>query len=190
MIPERLTEEERALLLKLAREALECGVNGQPLPALDYDSLPPRLREPGATFVTLTRGDELRGCIGTLEARTRLADDVREHAVAAALEDYRFSHVKPYELREIEIEVSFLTPMVPVEYDGVEDLLMKIRPCEDGVMIRDEWRRATFLPQVWETLPDPQDFFDHLCHKMGADPDLWRKKKLEVAVYQVEKMVE
>ena len=105
MESDRLTEEERRILLRLAREALECGVRGEKQPALDLPSFPPHLREPGASFVTLTVRGDLRGCIGALEPYQPLAEDVCEHALAAALDDYRFSPVQPSELSQINIEV-------------------------------------------------------------------------------------
>ena len=185
-----LTPQERSLLLKLAREALEEGVCGQPMHPLDLSSLPPRLREPGATFVTLTRRGELRGCIGALEPYLPLAEDVREHALAAALEDYRFPPVGSDEVPEINIEISHLTTPQTLPYDGAQDLLVKLRPGIDGVVVRDGMYRATFLPQVWEKVPDPADFLSHLCAKMGAPHDLWRFKKLQVLIYQVEEFQE
>lgn len=190
MTEDKLTDEEQRALLDLARQALETGVRGQKLPPLDLQSLPPCLREPGASFVTLTINGNLRGCIGALEPCQPLAEDVREHAVAAALQDYRFPNVGPEELPQIAIEISRLTTPVPLEYSTPEDLLSKLRPGIDGVVLRDGARRATFLPQVWEKLPDPADFLGNLCYKMGAAPDLWRKKHLDVLVYQVEEFHE
>ncbi len=187
---DRLTEEEKRYLLKLARQSLEAGVRGQPLPALDPAALTPRLRAPGASFVTLTKHGALRGCIGALEPYQSLAEDVREHAVAAALEDYRFPPVRPEELGEIHIEVSRLTLPVPLDYRDPDDLLAKLRPGVDGVILRDGWRRATFLPQVWEKIPDKAEFLDNLCYKMGASPDTWRRKHLDVLTYQVEEFHE
>ncbi len=186
----RLTEEERQALLHLAREALELGVRGQKLPPLDWSSLPPRLREPGATFVTLTRDGRLRGCVGALEATQPLAEDVREHAIAAALYDYRFPPVTPAELPDIRLEVSYLTPLKPLQYSHPEDLPQLLRPGVDGVVLSDGLHKATFLPQVWNQLPDPEDFLSQLCLKMGAAPDLWRRRPLQVWTYQVEKFHE
>jgi len=171
--------------LKLARQALESGVRGQPLPPLDPSTLTPVLRAEGASFVTLTERGELRGCIDALEPNQSLAEDVREHAVAAALQDYRFPPVQAEELAQIEIEVSRLTLPEPLEYKTTDDLLDKLRPGVDGVILRDGFRRATFLPQVWEKVADKEEFLSHLCLKMGASPDLWRRKHLEVLVYQV-----
>ncbi|MEN4010722.1 MAG: AmmeMemoRadiSam system protein A [Chloroflexota bacterium] len=185
-----LSEEEKQILLREARRAIELAVNGQPLPWLDLAQLPPRLREAEATFVTLTLGGKLRGCIGSLEACQPLIEDVREHAVSAALDDYRFPPVRPAEVERLRIEISRLTAPQPLMYDTPADLLKKLRPGFDGVVIRDEGRRATFLPQVWQSLPDPKDFLDHLCQKMGSPRNLWRQKRLEVQIYQVEEFHE
>ena len=187
---DQLTLDDKQALLRLARQALDLGVRSEKLPPLDLDSLSPLLRADGASFVTLTVGGELRGCIGTLEAYQPLAEDVREHAIAAALDDYRFSPVQSAELNGIQIEVSRLTAPVPLEYARPADLVAKLRPRVDGVILRDGSRRATFLPQVWEKLPSADDFLDNLCHKMGAAPDLWRRKHLDVLTYQVEEFHE
>jgi len=190
MSEDKLTSDEKSTLLQIARQTLEAGVHGQKLPPLELNSMSPRLQENGASFVTLTINGNLRGCIGALEPYQPLAQDVREHTIAAALQDYRFQNVQPGELPKIEIEVSRLTVPVPLEYDSPEDLLEKLRPGLDGVLLRDGHQRATFLPQVWDKLPDPADFLDNLCYKMGAPSNLWRKKHLEVLIYQVEEFHE
>lgn len=190
MMPDQLTQEEKLFLLQLARQALEKGVRGDNLPRIDIESLPKQLREFGASFVTLTRRGNLRGCIGALEPYQSLAEDVREHAVAAALDDYRFQPVQPDELHDINIEISRLTSPVPLEYNHPEELPDHLHPGIDGVILSDGNRRATFLPQVWEKIPDPEIFINHLCMKMGAAPDTWRKKKLKVSIYQVEEFHE
>lgn len=190
METDRLSQQEKEILLQLARQALECGVRGEPLPRLDLPSLPPRLQADGASFVTLTKHGQLRGCIGALEPYQPLAEDVREHAIAAALSDYRFPPVQPDELPHIHIEVSRLTLPRPLEHDSPDDVLAKLRPGVDGVVLRDGPRRATFLPQVWQSLPDKEQFLEHLCLKMGVSPDLWRHKKLTVLTYEVEEFHE
>lgn len=186
----KLTEEQRTILLGVARQALQAAAAGGPLPPIDLDRLPPVLRADGAAFVTLTRGDLLRGCIGALEASQPLAIDVRDHAVAAATQDYRFPPVRLDELPSLQIEISRLTPMKQLEYDSPQDLLEKVRPGIDGVVIRDGMRRATFLPQVWEKVVSKEEFFSHLCIKMGAPPDCWQGNRLEVFTYQVEEFKE
>ena len=185
-----LTDGEKETLLHLAREALEEGVKGRPLPRLDQTRLPPSLMEEGASFVTLTIGGELRGCIGALEAYQPLAEDVREHAIAAALNDPRFPPVEADELNRIKLEVPCLTPPQALEYSSGDELPRLLRPHVDGVILRDGYRRATFLPQVWEKLPNAVDFLEHLCQKMGAAGNAWRVKKMQVLTYQVEEFSE
>ncbi len=187
-----LSPEEGRILLRLARNAVERAVRGQPLPQPDLAALPPRLREPGASFVTLYRQGRLRGCIGGLEPRFPLAQDVVLHAAAAALEDPRFPPVTPAELPALEVEVSVLTPLQPLEYEGPEDLVQRLRPNVDGVVLEDPetGARATFLPQVWEKLPDPYAFLSHLSLKAGLMPDAWLKKPLRVWTYQVQEFRE
>lgn len=185
-----LSDGEKQVLLKLAREALECGVTRKPLPPLDTKMVSPNLIEDGASFVTLTIDDDLRGCIGALEATQPLVQDVREHAIAAALNDPRFLPVSENELGSIKLEVSRLTAPVLLEYSTGEDLLKKLRPHVDGVILQHGRYRATFLPQVWEKIPDPAEFLNALCHKMGASQNLWRDTKLQVYTYQVEEFHE
>jgi AmmeMemoRadiSam system protein A len=186
-----LTPEEQKTLLRLAREAMERGVRGEELPPLDLAGLPLALREEGSTFVTLMSHGQLRGCVGSLEAYQSLAEDVRVHAVAAALNDPRFPPVQEEELIGIQIEISRLTHPIPLEYKDAEDLLAKLRPHVDGVILRDNfYHRATFLPQVWEKIPDSVEFLNNLCYKMGVEPELWRRSHFEVLTYQAEEFHE
>lgn len=186
MMPGMLSLEEKHFLLDIARQAVVDAAHGRPLAPLPMESLPPALKQDGAAFVTLTRHGSLRGCIGALEAYQPLAADVQEHAAAATVSDYRFPPVSPGETDSIHIEISRLTPTVPLEYSTPAELLGKLRPNNDGVLIQDGFRRATFLPQVWETLPQPEDFLAHLCMKMGAPANLWQRRILKVSTYQVE----
>jgi AmmeMemoRadiSam system protein A len=187
----KLTPEEQKALIQLAREAIECGVKGEKLLPLDPSSLSFHLREQGASFITLTMHGQLRGCIGALEPYQPLADDVREHAVAAALEDPRFPPVQLDELNAIKIEVSRLTRPILLEYTDADDLLSKLHPHVDGVILRDAaGRHATFLPQVWEKIRNPADFMDNLCYKMGISHSLWRSGHFDVLTYQVEEFHE
>jgi AmmeMemoRadiSam system protein A len=185
-----LTAEEKQTLLRLARGALREGVAGHALPPLKLESLTPALRTDGASFVTLTIEGQLRGCIGALEPYQPLARDVQEHTVSAALEDPRFPPVSPAEVDAIEIEISRLTFPKELIYTDADDLLRRLHPHVDGVTLRDGFRRATFLPQVWEKIPDKEEFLDNLCYKMGEAPDTWRRKHLDVQVYQVEEFRE
>ncbi len=190
MDTETLTSEEKEVLLKVARQSLELKLRGEKLPPLNAASQTPLLQADGASFVTLTKGGKLRGCIGTLEAYQPLIEDVRERALAAALHDYRFPNVQPNELETIEIEISRLTTPKPLKYTDADDLLAKIRPGVDGIVLEEGSRRATFLPQVWEQLPDAEEFLGHLCSKMGVHADFWRHEKMNVLIYQVEEFKE
>lgn len=185
-----LTEDDKNILLRLARQSIELAVNRHPLPKLDLASYSTLLQEPGASFVTLTENGDLRGCIGALEPYQALAQDVCEHAAAAAMEDYRFPPVKPDEVARLEIEISRLTSPERLVYTEPLELLTRLRPHIDGVVLRDGFRRSTFLPQVWEKIPDPATFLAHLCQKMGAPATFWRHKLLEVYTYQVEEFKE
>jgi AmmeMemoRadiSam system protein A len=191
MVPEQhLTDTDRLFLLSLARQSIENCANGKSLPTVDLDALSPLLREQGASFVTLTYQGYLRGCVGALEPYQSLAEDVREHAIAAAFQDYRFPPIQAKEINEIKIEISYLTRPKTLHYENPTELLELLRPNIDGVVVRDGMRRATFLPQVWEKIPDPEEFLEQLCLKMGAPDDLWRRRKLEVFTYQVEEFHE
>jgi len=185
-----LSAIERSILLRLAREALVQGVVQGRLSKINIENLPDILKEKGASFVTLTRNGELRGCIGTLEPYLPLFEDVREHSVAAALQDYRFPNVQPNELDKIKIEISRLTIPQPLEYDLPTSLPKCLKPGIDGVVLRDGFHKATFLPQVWEKISDPEEFLDHLCMKMGVPPGYWRTHKMRVEIYRVEEFSE
>jgi AmmeMemoRadiSam system protein A len=185
-----LTEGEKQTLLRIAREAIENAVKGKIPPPLDQNSLADSLRNKGASFVTLTIHGDLRGCIGALEAYQPLAEDVREHAVSAALDDPRFPPVSEAELSRIHIEVSRLTEPKELDYSTSDDLIRKLRPHIDGVILKHGYRKATFLPQVWEKIPDPVEFLEQLCYKMGERGNLWRNTKLQVYTYEVEEFHE
>lgn len=187
---EPLSTEEKQTLLRLARQSIQLAVAKRPLQHLRLEDYPPALRADGASFVTLTIHGDLRGCIGALEAYQPLVQDVCEHAVAAALEDYRFLPVSRGEVDLLSIEISRLTPPQPLEYQQPAELVVRLRPNIDGVILRDGARRSTFLPQVWEKIPDTQEFLANLCLKMGASPNLWRMRPLQVFTYQVEEFHE
>jgi len=182
--PEPLDARERALLAGVARRSLEDAFAGRPT-ELDVEALPERLRRPGACFVTLEREGELRGCIGSIEARRPLAEDAVENARAAAFQDYRFAPLERYELATLEIHLSVLTPSEPLPVDDEADLLARLVPGEDGLILEDGPHRATFLPQVWESLPEPRDFVRQLKRKAGLAPDHW-SRALAFRRYRVE----
>ena len=171
-----MTEAEHqrrgAILLEIARVSLVETLRGTP-PEDRSSGDEPWLREPGASFVTLCRGEELRGCVGTIEAFRPLGEDVRRNAVAAALRDTRFPPVSAEELDEIELEVTLLSPPEPMRFASEADALAQLRPGEDGLLLRWGSHRSTFLPQVWESLPQPETFLASLKRKAGLTPDFW-----------------
>jgi AmmeMemoRadiSam system protein A len=181
-----LSDSEKQTLFRLARQALYAAAHNQQLLPLDLDTLTPRLRAPGASFITLTIGGQLRGCIGTLKKQLPLAEDVRQHAVDAAVHDYRFASVQPEEVDQIEIEISVLTTPQPLEYSRPEDLPHLLRPNIDGVILISGNHRATFLPQVWSKVPNAEIFLDMLCEKALLSRGEWRQGNLEILTYQVE----
>jgi AmmeMemoRadiSam system protein A len=165
-------------------------VKGEELPRINLESLPGTLQKPGVSFVTLLKAGQLRGCVGGLDVRIALAIDVQEHTVAAAKHDYRFDPVREDELDQIKIEISRLTPKIPLTYQNPDELLRKIQPGIDGVVIIEGTKRATFLPTVWKKIPDTEEFLNRLCQKMGVAGDYWRSGNLEVYVYQTEEFHE
>lgn len=185
-----LSADERRLLLALARETLRRCTAGEPPPEVDPCHLPARLTEPAACFVTLTRAGELRGCIGTLEPRWPLWRAVMENTVAAALRDRRFAPVGPAEIANLRIEISRLSPLRELTFSRPSELLERLAPGRDGVVLELAGRRATFLPQVWEKLPAKTLFLEQLARKAGLPPDAWRHPEARVWVYTVEHFAE
>ncbi len=178
------------MLLTLARDAI-----ARKLGTADPDSSwpdsfhPAWLDEPGAVFVTLTQQDELRGCIGSLEAHRPLGEDLRANALAAAFNDPRFPPLGKEELDITRVEVSLLSRPEPMSFVDEADALAQLRPGIDGVILTCGWHRATFLPQVWEQLPDPRQFMAQLKRKAGLAPDLW-SEDFHLSRYHVEKFKE
>lgn len=167
-----MTADRGRVLLALARESLEeaFGLRGTG-PSADRSE--PWLDEPGATFVTLHREGALRGCVGSVRAYRPLGDDVRANARAAAFSDTRFPPLGRGELDEVEIEVSLLSAPEPLDVHSEAEALAALRPGVDGVILDSRGQRATFLPQVWEQLPDPREFLAHLRDKAGLPPGVW-----------------
>ena len=156
-------------LLALARNAIAARF-GQPV-AATADL--PELHDKGATFVTLTQRGQLRGCIGSLEAWRPLRDDVEDNARNAAFRDPRFAPLESDELPLTRVEVSLLTPAEPMTFSSEADALAQLRPNIDGVIFTAGHHRSTFLPQVWEQLPDPVVFMAHLKQKSGLPAAYW-----------------
>jgi AmmeMemoRadiSam system protein A len=179
------SKQDQRTLVKLARAALVRAVRDGELVALPA-GLPGNLLEKKGCFVTLTEGGQLRGCIGNIFPELPLAQAVVQNARSAALNDTRFSPVTPEELGKIAIEVSILSVPSPLKFTSPEDLLQKLKPHQDGVVLSIGQRRATFLPQVWEQLPDATDFLSHLAVKAGLTGAAWRGPETQIMTYRVE----
>jgi len=175
-----------AVLLRVARAAI--GSRWREVPALLFPDRP-RLGEPGATFVTLTKNDNLRGCIGSLQAHRPLFEDVQKNAVSAAFNDPRFPPLTQNELEQINIEVSLLSASEPLQFSSETELLQQLRPNVDGVIFRYRNCASTFLPQVWEQLPTAELFIQHLKQKAGLAANFWAPE-VEVDRYTVQKWKE
>lgn len=175
-------ERRGRMLVAIAREAIEA----PPDRAIPARWPEPWLEERAATFVTLRLAGELRGCIGTLEARRALGEDVHENARAAAYRDPRFPPVSLAEVRELEVEISLLTKPQHFVAASEHEAVAALQPGIDGLVLEYEGRRATFLPQVWEGLPDPLDFLCHLRMKADLPANFWHPR-LKLARYTVEK---
>ncbi|MBI3570917.1 MAG: AmmeMemoRadiSam system protein A [Gammaproteobacteria bacterium] len=171
-------------LLQLAGESIKKGLCGDTL-AVSATDYPEPLRVMRATFVTLHVEAQLRGCIGTLEARRTLVEDVASNAWSAAFRDPRFSALTWPEYERLDIHISILSLPEPMEFASEEELLAQLRPRVDGLIIEEGIYRGTFLPSVWEQLPDPREFLRHLKRKAGLPPDYW-SSRLRVQRYTTE----
>lgn len=173
------------ILLPIARAAIAREL-GQPAAAAEDAEW---LCEHGATFVTLKQGEQLRGCIGSLQAYRPLLHDVKSNAVAAAFRDPRFAPLRASELDMTRIEVSLLSRQEPMAFEDEAHALAQLRPGIDGIVFEYGYHHSTFLPQVWEDLPDPVEFMAHLKHKAGLPPDFW-ENGVKLARYTVAKWTE
>ncbi len=168
-----LNKEQQQRLLELAKKAIQHGLaTGRPL-TIDLADFPAELTVKRATFVTLEKHQHLRGCIGMLTAVRPLVEDIAENAFAAAFEDPRFPPLAADELDELDIHLSILTPAEPVSFSSEQDLLNQLQPHIDGLILQEGSRRSTFLPSVWEQLPEPTQFLRHLKQKAGLPPNYW-----------------
>ncbi len=178
-----LNEKQGKALLEIARQTIaeKLGMTGgtdsteESLPDSRY-----------GTFVTLKKRGQLRGCIGNLQASESVKGGVKRNAVNAAFHDSRFSPLTADELPEIEIDISVLNQPQVLEYSDAQDLIIKLRPGIDGVILSLGAARATFLPQVWEQLPTVEQFLDHLCRKAGLPDHAWQNSNPRIETYQVQ----
>jgi len=184
-----LTDREKAFLVDLARRTLSDTIQYGKPPSENAETATGGVCRKLACFVTLDkRRTGLRGCIGMFEARDPLYANVISRTIAAATGDPRFPKVKPDELGDIKLEISVLTPPEDLVYSSPEDLLEKLAPLRDGVIITTRYGSATFLPQVWEQLPDKKEFLGHLCRKHGAPGREWTEgpERVRVQIYHAE----
>ena len=186
----RFTSHQGNLLVQLARQTIANALD-QPgglerLTAVKNQIKEDIFRTHLATFVTLTLDGQLRGCIGSLVATEPVCDNIEKNAINAAFHDPRFHPLSAAELSRTTIDISILSEPSPLKFVDDHDLLQKLRPQIDGVIIRRGGASATFLPQVWEQLPKPQQFLSNLCLKAGLSSDAWQRQDVDVATYQVQ----
>ncbi len=178
-----LNEKEKIFCLGLARKVLESELFGKDF-KIEENKIPKKLFEKKACFVTLTKNNNLRGCVGHLDAFQELYKDIIDNSINAAFCDSRFSSLKKEELKKIRIEISVLTDPKKVNYSSPEELLEKIVPKKDGLIISNGFCSSTFLPTVWEQLKTKKEFLEHLCMKAGFEKEEWKKNYLEVKKYE------
>jgi AmmeMemoRadiSam system protein A len=189
-----LTPEQGQVLVKLARQTLSerfaKKISQHDIDALDTGLNDACFQATCGTFVTLTLDKQLRGCIGSLTSDEPIRIGVSRNAINAAFHDPRFSPLNAADFEKVAIEVSVLSEPQPLNYSDSADLIKKLRPGVDGVILRKDHASATFLPQVWEQLPQVHDFLSHLCIKAGISADAWQRFKLDISTYQVQQFHE
>jgi AmmeMemoRadiSam system protein A len=185
---EYLSEEQGRQLLRSARKTIADKLAGSPIRTENEKANPPdpALLARCGTFVTLKIDGRLRGCIGNLEPVSSIYEGIQRNALNAAFHDSRFPELTAEELEKVHIDISILTPPQALNYRDGEELVSRLRPGIDGVILGLNHHRATFLPQVWEQLPRAEDFLGHLCRKAGLSPTAWKDSHPEVALYQVQ----
>lgn len=184
-----LTLPQQKELLRIARKTIADSCRQGLPPEVADASYPAAFYEHRATFVTLQKHNDLRGCIGSLQVRRSLVEDIVHNAFAAAFRDPRFHPVTEAELGDISVEISILSPMTEMTVHSEDDLLKQLIPGEDGLLIESSQHSATFLPQVWEQLPNPRQFLQHLKQKAGIPIDLW-PDDIKCSRYQCHKFKE
>jgi AmmeMemoRadiSam system protein A len=181
----RCSQAEEHFLLHRAREAIEGAIRGHPLPRPAPEQLQGNLIREAATFVTLRLDQQLRGCVGNLVARDPLYQSVATNAVGAAFRDARFAPLTLEELPQVDVHISILSPLVPLQCATPDELLAQLTPNTDGVVLRQDGRTGTFLPQVWNSFRDPQAFMEALARKAGLEAPDWKSPGTEVSIYRV-----
>lgn len=182
-----MKQENKQFLLKLARQTLEnYYLTGNKIFLTNTELLDSELKNKRGTFVTLSIKGELRGCIGHLEPVQEIYQDIIDNVLSAAFADNRFLPLREDELKNLSIEISILTKPEKLVYFSIAELLNKIIPFKQGIIIKKDNNSATYLPQVWEQIPDKTEFLSSLCRKAGLLANEWKKGDLEVWVYEVE----
>ena len=183
--PQQLSDQARNTLMQVAEASIRHGLlHGTSLP-VDSKNYIESLQAVRASFVTLQKHGDLRGCIGHLEAFQPLVRDIAENAYAAAFQDPRFPSLSDNEIDTLEIHISVLTPPQPMAFNSEKELIAQLRPGQDGLILQDGYNKGTFLPSVWESLPQPSEFIKHLKLKAGLPINHW-SESLEVLRYETE----
>lgn len=181
-----LSEDEGKYLLGMARETIKNRLFNLEKPGIDRKDTPEIFQKRLGTFVTINIEGNLRGCIGHIIPREALIEGIKENAINAAFRDPRFPPLTKEEFDRIDIEISILTSPKELSYTDDKDLLKKLKSGIHGLIIKKGPCEATFLPQVWEQLPNKEEFLSHLCLKAGLSADSWKTEKLQVSTYQVQ----
>lgn len=184
------SDKQQKYLLSIARRSIQHKLDAGEIFQIEEANINSALKEKRAVFVTLTLTGDLRGCIGHLAASQPLYLDVIENALGAAFSDPRFSPLTAEELTQVKIEISVLALPKELDYKNSADLLAKLKPNEDGVILSNELNSATYLPQVWEQILGKEDFLSSLCLKAGLLADSWQNGKLKIQTYTVESFEE
>ena len=178
-------KQQRQQLHDIAYDSIKSGLANDKALDVDLNKLDATLQSKRATFVTLSKHGELRGCIGMLEPIRPLAEDVAKNAYAAAFSDHRFQPLKQNELEQLDIHISILGTPEKMSFDSEEDLIKQLRPGIDGLIMEEGQLRGTFLPSVWQSLPDRHDFLNHLKMKSGLANNYW-SDSIQIHRYSVE----
>ncbi|MDD4028641.1 MAG: AmmeMemoRadiSam system protein A [Bacteroidia bacterium] len=186
-----MNEYEQKTLLRVARTTIENHLDNRQFNILLERKQFPSLWVKKGCFVTLTQNQRLRGCIGTIEPIFPLLDAVQRNSMSAAFYDPRFHPVTHKEIQTIRIEISVLTIPRELMYANPHEIVEKVNPYQDGVILQLGSHTATFLPQVWEELPTHEEFFRHLSFKAGLEPNSWKNNSdMKIFIYQVDKFAE
>ena len=186
-----LSLDDKKYLLQLARRTLQKYYQQEDILHLNIESLPTSLKKKRGIFVTLTMNSHLRGCIGNILPQKPIYQAVMDNALASAVYDPRFPAVTKTEFPKLKIEISILSPLKKLpQFETKQQLLSYFNEYKPGVLIKKDSKEATFLPQVWEELPNPEDFLQALCQKAGLDSNEWQKLDLKMWEYQVDNFKE